>query len=162
MKAFIRTLVALAVIPVVILIIWLYSKNSAPAHLTCEGVYSGWDENNDEEISMHVNVSFNGERGEYLMDGKIKTSGNAWSNVRYVEQFTFKYSNGTYYIVSTSIEGLPNNNVSLRSLSTFALPGMTQKGNTDVIEVFKQGDNGYLFTSGRIPIFYCNKAAART
>lgn len=123
-------------------------------HFTCDTNFIVKKDNST--LSIVVTYFFDKDHGMSVLKGNLNADNKNYSVSR-INYFTFKKKRNLIYAKSTLATDTPASNAPLEELKKI-LPLFYLKKNIQMeFGIYSQDWNGYFFTTGYVPSFYCNR-----
>lgn len=136
-----------------LLIYYIFLDRPDKVNISCHGTLV----TQNELMSSRVRVSIflTGERGRVNFDGVISNEKNVKITIRRASSFTLHHYGNTYAIDKSIASELPGNMAST-DLLTGMFPEFMLFNDKDYrLNMYKVGNNGYLFMSDKFVTLYC-------
>lgn len=104
-----------------------------------------------------IHYIFNGDTGIMTLDGEIQQINGDTLHIRIRNNFEFEKNNHTYNLLSKNISIMPSTLINVEKLDLL-LPNfyfMNKKSLSYIL--YPQQDGNVIFSSGKLPAFYCMK-----
>lgn len=126
----------------------MWSQN----HFSCNSNFVVIKEN--KKLSIMVFYNFFGDNGMVSIKGNLKENEETYSVSR-TSYFSLSLNNGLYNAFSNSIAVSPADTASIILLSEMLPPFYIKKNNKLDFTISRDGFDGYIFSTGFLPSFYC-------
>lgn len=141
-------LAMLAISPYIVQSILNYQAD----HFSCGGRIEFSD--NQRTYTVQVKYTFDGGTGEVTTLGEYSDSGKR--SRRLSQQLSFDYTHHGHELVMLSTSSTLSD-VQARVLDSLVPDFYLYKDRGFRIRIYRQGDNGYVFTTYGVPVFICTK-----
>lgn len=123
-------------------------------HFECDATLVVKKENST--LSVVITYFMNKDHGISVLKGELVKDGQIYSVSR-KSHFLFEKSQNLTYVKSTLAVDTPGDNAPLEELKKL-LPLFYLQSNIQMeFGIYAQGWNGYIFTTGYVPSFYCRR-----
>lgn len=110
----------------------------------------------DYKLSIIMSYYIKQNREHVIFKGTMDYKGEKF-NVSRKNTFVFSKSQNLLYATSTSADKTPADNVSSNLLMGVIPDFYIQKNKKIEFKIYRQGWNGYIFSTGYVPSFYCKR-----
>lgn len=132
----------------------LYSQYQQ-THFSCDTMLVVHHE--EAELALAIGFIFRGNNGIVSLKGTLH-QGSRVTNVSRKSYFTFNQSKGFYQLNSILAVTTPADNSKAKDIAHYLPPFYLQKGLKFEFMVYPVDKQGFVFSTGYVPSFYCSQS----
>jgi hypothetical protein len=132
----------------------LYSQYQH-THFSCEAMLL--IDKDDAELALAFNFTFQGNDGIATLKGTLR-QGDKTTSVSRKSYFTFNQRGGLYHLKSISAVTTPADNSNTEDIARYLPLFYLQPGLKFDFNVYPASKEGYVFSTGQVPSFYCARS----
>lgn len=121
-------------------------------HFSCEAMLAV--KKDDAELALVININFQGNNGNAILKGSLQ-QGDKTTSVSRKSYFKLNQSGGLYHLTSISAVTTPADNSHTEAIARYLPLFYLQPGLKFYFTVYPVSNEGYVFSTGQVPSFYC-------
>lgn len=110
----------------------------------------------DMNLTVIISYYINNNSGYTMIKGKLNKNGHIYYVSR-KNTFKFHKNQNLIFAESISVDKSPGDNAESADLERILPPFYIIKNKKFEFSIYHQGWNGYIFSTGYVPSFYCNR-----
>jgi hypothetical protein len=123
-------------------------------HFSCDTMLVVHKDN--AELALVINFIFQGNNGIAFLKGSLK-QGDKVTSLSRKNYFSFKHKKELYHLKSVSTVTSPADNSNTEEIAHYLPRFYLQQGLKFDFSVYPAGREGYVFSTGYVPSFYCSR-----